>query len=81
MMPASMLPPSMAATAEQLISERLRNQVAFDDFRIRGGGPELVHDARGENPADAVVAGDAAVDLEDGHVLILGIDLLPRSVK
>jgi hypothetical protein len=45
------------------------------------GGCELVRDRAGEDSADAVLASDAAVDLEDGHHFVLGIDLLPGHFK
>ena len=45
------------------------------------GCGKLVDDGAGEEAADAVFAGDAAVDLEDGHLYVLGIDLLPGHFK
>ena len=42
---------------------------------------ELADDRAGQAARDAVVTIDAAVDVKDGHRLVLGIDLLPGHCK
>jgi hypothetical protein len=42
---------------------------------------ELVDDGARNLAADAILATDAAVDMEYGHFLVLGIDLLPGHFK
>jgi hypothetical protein len=62
------------------VIERLLDQIALD-YLCGGVRAKLVDNPRRELAADAMFAGDAAVDLQDGHDLVLGIDLLPGRFK
>ena len=41
----------------------------------------LVENRAADGAAGAVLTGDAAVDVQDGHYCLLGMDLLPRHPK
>ena len=42
---------------------------------------QAIDDRLADRAADAAFAGDAAVDMQDGHYSLLGMDLLPRRTK
>jgi hypothetical protein len=63
------------------VSERRGDEIALDDCGLRTGRSQLVGDGASEDSADAGFTADAAVDLEDGHLYVLGIDLLPGHFK
>ena len=61
--------------------ERLGGEVAADDPRLGLLPGQPVDDRASQLAADARLAGDAAVDMQDGHYCLLSIDLLPRQLK
>jgi hypothetical protein len=63
------------------VLQRLGSEIAVDDLRFRSPGCDLLGDGAGQLPRDAVVPGDAAVDLQDSHNCLLSIVLLLRHSK
>ena len=59
----------------------LPGEVTDGQLFIGTGCRQLRNDCVRQPAADAILTGNATVDLEDGHGSILGIDLLPRQVK
>ena len=66
---------------ERQVRQRVGGEVAIDDLLAPLGGLELLEIDCAERPAGAVLAIDAAVDMQDGHYCLLGMDLLPRHPK
>ena len=54
---------------------------AADHLRAWTSGIQLIDDPRGNRPAGAILASDAAVDVKDGHYCLLSMDLIPRHPK
>ena len=66
---------------QRQVRNRVGSEVAIDHLLAPLGGLQLFDDGTADGATRAVLAVDAAVDMQDGHYCLLGMDLLPRHPK